>query len=200
MRPGFMPLKVSDIYTQAYNSNLSIPPTDWYHSLAAAGLRNPDVHGPARYWLQVEGSFTRALQNECVSSFHVEVQREGFAAPTREEARRLRIPPRQQAWIREVRLCGDGEPWVLARTVIPLACLSGKGRRLLHLGSKPLGAYLFSSRGWQRGPLETGLCSQQNRATPISGMPEIARRSLFSNKENALLVGEYLLPVLYRQR
>lgn len=200
MRPGFMPLKVSDIGAQADNSSLIIPPTDWYRSLAAAGLRNPDVHGPARYWLQVEGSFTRALQDQCASSFHVEVQREGFAAPTREEARRLRIPPRQQAWIREVRLCGDGEPWVLARTVIPLACLSGEGRRLLHLGSKPLGAYLFSSRGWQRGPLETGLCSQQNRVTPISGMPEIARRSLFSNKKNALLVGEYLLPVLYRQR
>jgi chorismate--pyruvate lyase len=29
-------------------------------------------------------------------------------------------------------------------------------------------------------------------------MPEIARRSLFRNKKSALLVGEYLLPVLYR--
>lgn len=194
-----MPSRVSDIDTLTDNPSLTIPPTDWYRSLSAAGLRNADVHGPARYWLQVDGSFTRALQKQCARSFHVEVQQEGFAAPTLEEARRLKIPLRQQAWIREVRLCGDGEPWVLARTVIPLACLAGEGRRLLHLGSKPLGAYLFSSRGWQRGPLETGLCNHQNRGSSKTGMPDIARRSLFSNKRSALLVGEYLLPVLYRQ-
>ncbi|MFT7338247.1 MAG: chorismate--pyruvate lyase [Marinobacter maritimus] len=129
----------------------------------------------------------------------MEVQREGFAAPTLEEARRLRIPLRQLAWIREVHLCGDGKPWVLARTVIPLACLAGEGRRLLHLGSKPLGAYLFSSRGWHRGPLETGLCNHQGLESSKTGMPEIARRSLFNNKKSALLVGEYLLPILYRQ-
>ena len=194
-----MPSRVSDIDTCEDNTSLIIPPTDWYRSLAAAGLRNPDVHGPARYWLQVEGSFTRALQNRCASSFHVEVQREGFATPTLEEAKRLNIPLRQLAWIREVRLCGDGEPWVLARTVIPLACLTGEGRRLLHLGSKPLGAYLFSSRGWHRGPLETGLCHYQGRVLSRTRAPEIARRSLFSNKNSALLVGEYLLPLLYRQ-
>ena len=115
------------------NSQLTIPPTSWYRSLTAAGLRNPAVHGRARYWLQVEGSFTRALQKQCIRSFHVEVRREGFGSPSLEESRRLAIPPRQHAWIREVRLCGDGEPWVLARTVIPLNCLEGEGRRLLHL-------------------------------------------------------------------
>ncbi|GGE52000.1 hypothetical protein GCM10011533_00450 [Streptosporangium jomthongense] len=199
MPPEFTRSKASDIGTLTDNPHLVIPPTDWYQSLAAAGLRNPEVLGPARYWLQVEGSFTRALQNRCTSSFHVEVHREGFTTPTLEEARRLGVSPRQQAWIREVRLCGDGTPWVLARTVIPLACLTGEGRRLLHLGNKPLGAYLFSSRNWQRGPIETGLCHRPNRGRPASGRPEIARRSLFSNKKSALLVGEYLLPVLYRQ-
>ena len=120
MPPASMQSRVSDI-----DSHLTIPPTDWYQSLTAAGLLNPAVHGPARYWLQVEGSFTRALQKQCSSSFHVEVRREGFATPTQEEARRLRIPHRQHAWIREVSLCGDNQPWVLARTVIPLKCLEG---------------------------------------------------------------------------
>lgn len=184
---GDQPVGLSD------KRQLSIPPTDWYRSLAAAGLRNPAVHGPARYWLQVEGSFTRALQSRCARSFHVEVQNEGFSLPTREEARHLGIPLRQLAWIREVRLCGDGDPWVLARTIIPLPCLSGEGRRLLHLGNKPLGAYLFSSPDWQRGPLETGLCKNT-----IPEQPKVARRSLFSNKGKALLVGEYFLPGLYR--
>ncbi len=199
MRPGFMPLKASDINTSDPSPSLIIPPTDWYSSFAAAGLRNPEVHGPARYWLKVEGSFTRALQNQCARSFHVEVQREGFATPTPEEAMRLGIPHRQRAWIREVRLCGDGKPWVLARTVIPLACLTGEGRRLLYLGSKPLGAFLFSSRNWQRGPLETGLCNHESQNPSNTSQPQLARRSLFSNKNSALLVGEYLLPILYRQ-
>ncbi|WP_144820648.1 chorismate--pyruvate lyase family protein [Marinobacter piscensis] len=191
--------KASDIATRSTSRNQTIPPARWYRSLAAAGLHNPDVHGSARYWLQVQGSFTRALQKHCTTSFHVEVQREGFAAPAPEEARRLRIPARQRAWIREVRLCGDGEPWVLARTVIPLTCLKGEGRRLLHLGNKPLGAFLFSSRNWQRGPIETGLCITGNPAPGNSARPAIARRSLFNNTHSALLVGEYLLPALFRQ-
>ena len=154
------------------NSQLTIPPTSWYRSLTAAGLRNPAVHGRARYWLQVEG----------------------FGSPSLEESRRLAIPPRQHAWIREVRLCGDGEPWVLARTVIPLNCLEGEGRRLLHLGNRPLGAYLFTSPHWERGPLETGLCNPV-----IPGQPELARRSLFSGHNSALLVGEYFLPALFHR-
>ncbi|WP_437354489.1 chorismate--pyruvate lyase family protein [Marinobacter adhaerens] len=189
MRPASMQSRVSDI-----DSRLTIPPTDWYQSLTAAGLRNPDVHGPARYWLQVEGSFTRALQKQCSRSFHVEVRREGFATPTKEEARRLNIPHRQYAWIREVSLCGDNQPWVLARTVIPLRCLEGEGRRLLHLGNRPLGAYLFTSPHWQRGPLETGLCKPV-----IPAQPELARRSLFSGHNSSLLVGEYLLPALFQR-
>lgn len=196
MHPASMRSRVSDISSQSsdINGHLTIPPTDWYRSLTAAGLRNPAVHGRARYWLQVEGSFTRALQKQCMHSFHVEVRQEGFGPPSREEARRLGLPPRQQAWIREVRLCGDNEPWVLARTVIPLNCLEGEGRRLLHLGNKPLGAYLFTSPFWERGPLETGLC---NRVSP--GQPELARRSLFSGHNSSLLVGEYLLPALFRR-
>jgi len=175
---------------------LTIPPACWYRRPAAAGLRNPQVHGPARYWLNVQGSFTRALQKRCQKSFQVEVASEGFALPRVEEARKLNIPWRQQAWIREVRLCGDGQPWVLARTVIPLACLQGPGRQLRNLGSRPLGAYLFSHRQWHRGPLETGLCQGTH-----SGQPQLARRSLFhtrrQGRQHSLMVCEYLLPQLY---
>ncbi len=168
---------------------LTIPPTDWYQSLSAAGLRNPTVHGPVRYWLQVEGSLTRELQLRCSHSFHVDVTGEGFALPTREEADTLNIPGRQLAWIREVHLCGDGEPWVLARTIIPLATLQGAGRRLRHLGRKPLGAWLFSNPLWQRGPFETGICHTSHEA-----QPPVARRSRFYSGDKALLVGEYFLP------
>lgn len=174
-------------------SGLIIPPTRWYRSLAAAGLHNSEVHGAARYWLQVEGSFTQALKQKCRESFHVDVCMEGFARPFAEEVQRLGLAHRELAWIREVRLCGDGTPWVLARTVIPRRCLEGKSRQLLNLGNKPLGAYLFSSPEWSRGPLETGLCRPQ-----APEQPHLARRSLFHRGGVALMVGEYLLPALYR--
>ncbi|MGC8120420.1 chorismate--pyruvate lyase family protein [Marinobacter sp. VGCF2001] len=183
-----MPLKDCDRLTGP-----GIPPTLWYQSLSAAGLHCPEAHGAARYWLTVEGSFTRALQHICREHFQVDVVREGFAAPAPEEARRLGLPARQLAWIREVRLCGDGQPWVLARTVIPQSCLRGQGRRLRNLGNKPLGAYLFSSSEWQRGPLETGLCKSRDASAP-----RLARRSLFYRSGCALMVGEYLLPRLYQ--
>ena len=64
-----MPLKDCD-----QPPELSIPPTFWYRSLVAAGLYCPEVHGPARYWLTVEGSFTRALQQKCQERFHVEIR------------------------------------------------------------------------------------------------------------------------------
>lgn len=188
MRRGFMPSRVSDLPSRP---GLSIPATDWYPSLAAAGLGEPLAHSALRHWLTLEGSLTRALQLCCTRSFDVRILGESFARPTREEARALHIPPRQYAWVREVCLCGDDQPWVLARTIIPLHTLQGHNRRLRHLGRKPLGAYLFSSPEWQRGPIEVGLCH-----TRSPDQPRLARRSRFISGHQALLVGEYFLPAL----
>ena len=171
-----------------------MPPVRWYRSFRQARLNQPDLQGAAAFWLQAEGSLTRHLQLRCRQSFHVEVANEGFALPTRDEALTLGIPHRQRAWVREVRLCGDGKPWVLARTIIPLNTLSGRGRRLRHLGRVPLGAWLFSRPEWSRGPLQAGLCRESR-----PGEPRCARRSLFTSHDYKLLVGEYFLPELLAQ-
>jgi chorismate--pyruvate lyase len=170
---------------------IATPATDWYRSFSAAALKNPAIHGPLSHWLTLEGSLTRALQLRCRENFHVDILQEGFARPTVEEAHTLGIPVRQNAWIREVCLNGDNTPWVLARTIIPLATLSGRGRRLRNLGRRPLGAYLFSNPQWQRGPFEIGLCHRANRHQPMA-----ARRSRFFSGHHSLLVGEYFLPTL----
>lgn len=169
-----------------------VPRTDWYRSFAAAALRSPAVHGKLGKWLKLEGSLTRALQLQCRESFHVDILQEGFARPSLEEARTLGIPIRQNAWIREVCLTGDNTPWVLARTIIPLSTLAGRGRRLRNLGRRPLGAYLFSNPEWQRGPFETGLCHRSSSHQPLA-----ARRSRFFSGHHGLLVGEYFLPTLF---
>lgn len=141
--------------------------------------------------MTLPGSLTRALQLRC-RHFHVEVLAEGFRVPDPEERRTLGLVDRQLAWVREVRLCGDGEPWVLARTVIPATTLQGRGRRLRHLGRKPLGAYLFSRPEWQRGQFQAGLC----RTAGEPAQAAVARRSRFSCDGHHLLVGEYFLPAL----
>ena len=166
-----------------------IPETRWYQSFAAASLHDPAVNGNLGHWLRLEGSLTRALQLRCLHSFRVEILREGYTRPSREEAQTLGLLPRHNAWIREVCLLGDDSPWVLARTVIPISTLSGRGRRLKNLGRQPLGAYLFSNNDWRRGLFETGLCQ---RETPEQ--PRAARRSRFFNGNRTLLVGEYFLP------
>ncbi|WP_189571189.1 chorismate--pyruvate lyase family protein [Marinobacter zhanjiangensis] len=186
-----MPSRVCEPAVSNHGSHSIVPPVRWYRSFRQARLNRPALAGTAAFWLQAEGSLTRHLQLRCRQRFHVEVAHEGFCLPTREEALTLGIPHRQRAWIREVRLCGDGTPWVLARTIIPLDTLSGRGRRLRHLGRVPLGAWLFSHREWSRGPLQTGLCH------PVRpGDPRCARRSIFSNRDHRLLVGEYFLPEL----
>lgn len=173
----------------------AIPPTEWYPSLTAASLHSRRPDDRARHWLQVEGSLTRALQLRCQQRFHVDVLAEGYGRPTREEALTLGVPLRQRVWIREVQLCGDNQPWVLARTVIPRSTLVGKARRLRHLGNRPLGAFLFSQPEWQRGAFQVGLCARND----IKREPAVARRSRFHCGEHELLVGEYFLPALLRQ-
>lgn len=189
-----MPSKDSDSPVTPRPGCSIVPPVRWYRSFRQARLNHPELTGNAAFWLQAEGSLTRHLQLRCRERFHVEVPNEGFALPTREEARTLGIPHRQRAWVREVRLCGDGEPWVLARTIIPLDTLKGRGRRLRHLGRVPLGAWLFSHRAWHRGPLQTGL-----NPAPTPGAPHCARRSIFTSGDHGLLVGEYFLPGLLNQ-
>ncbi len=189
-----MPSRDFDRYAPSVlegDNAIATPATDWYRSFSAAALKNPAIHGPLSHWLTLEGSLTRALQLRCREHFHVDILQEGFARPTVEEAHTLGIPVRQNAWIREVCLNGDNTPWVLARTIIPLATLSGRGRRLRNLGRRPLGAYLFSNPQWQRGPFETGLCCRVNNDQPVA-----ARRSRFFNGHHSLLVGEYFLPTL----
>ncbi|WP_404365373.1 chorismate--pyruvate lyase family protein [Marinobacter sp.] len=169
-----------------------VPPTRWYPTLPAAGLQSRLVRGSGAFWLSLEGSLTRALQMRCRQQFHVDVLSESFTMPSVEEALTLGLPLRQRAWIREVQLCGDGEPWVMARTVIPRQTLTGKGRRLRHLGRKPLGAWLFSRPEWRRGAFQTGICQR----TTKHDQPRIARRSRFYSGKRHLLVGEYFLPAL----
>jgi chorismate--pyruvate lyase len=108
------------------------------------------------------------------------------------------------AWMREVRLLCNDDPWVFARTLIPLSSRQGRCQRLLHLGTRPLGEVLFNDPRSRRGEMEVARFRTEHvlhrRALDGTGQerldPVWGRRSVFHLDGKPLLVCEVFLPDL----
>ena len=158
-----------------------------------------------RAWLFDPCSLTQRLQQACADSgrggFAVRVLSQCRMRPHRDERRLLGMPEHQLALVRQVHLTCAGQPWVFARTVIPVRSLSGRGRRLACLGNRPLGAMLFADRSVQRGRLQVARLTPGNAVftSAVSGLVNIpdeiwGRRSVFHYAGRPLLVNEIFLP------
>jgi chorismate--pyruvate lyase len=152
-----------------------------------------------RDWLLDRSSLTLRLQHACSGKFSVEV--------VSQEARILGRPTQELALVRQVRLLCDGEPWVFARTVIPLPSLRRGLRQLALLGTRPLGAVLFADPTMQRSEVEVARVGQGRRLfqramqNKTSHSHEIwGRRSVFTLRGQPLLVSEFFLPPLEQKR
>lgn len=133
-------------------------------------------------WLTAQGSLTQQLRQHAAGQFRVQLLREQLIRPTADEALFLNIPLQQWAWVREVYLFGsDDEPWVFARSVMPISSLQGQARRLRYLGSRSLGSLLFA-----RHPPK---CLRQVAVLPQGW----ARRSRYVWQGQPLLVQECFL-------
>ncbi len=149
-------------------------------------------------WLGEEGSLTRRLTALAGGAFHVEVLAEGWQVLRDDECAALACATGCEGWVREVLLCGGGQPWVFARSVASRAALQQEPFALDRLGQQPLGHLLFSDPGFSRGPIEC--CRYQAADLPAaqcaSGL--LARRSLFRRGVLGLLVAEVFLPALWQ--
>lgn len=99
--------------------------------------------------------------------------------------------------IREVILCGQGKPWVFARSILPLTSLTGSLRHLRQQDTRPLGAFLFSQPQLVRSTIEVAQISPDHAYAParLCGEQSLwGRRSLFYLKAKPLLVSEVFLP------
>lgn len=143
-------------------------------------------------WLLETGSLTQRLQGLARGRLRVRVLGEGWARPTPEERRHLRLPARELAWVREVSLGIDGEVWVQARSILPRSSLAGVGRRLTRLGNRSLGGLLFRDPALRRGDIATA-------ALPTADGQRWARRSKLMLHGHPILVAEAFLPALLRQ-
>lgn len=138
-------------------------------------------------WLASTDSLTSRLIISANGDFSVRLLRQRLDRPRRDEALALGIPFAQRVWRREVALCVAGAPWVVARSVAPLARL--RGQRLGHLGERSLGSWLFRQPDLQRGPIEI-----TRRPAPFyNAQGPWGRRSLFRHGHFVVLVQEFFL-------
>ena len=142
--------------------------------------------------------------NFCPGRFWVRVLSQRWAKPKVDEAKLLNIPFRQSVLLRQVQLLCNGTVCFYARSVIPLDTLSGKHRRLRHLGNRPLGAYLFSNPKLRRDKQQLARIAKSDPLFEIatSGSEQKCeqiwgRRSLFTIDDKSLLVSEFFLPALF---
>lgn len=156
-------------------------------------------------WLLDRESLTLRLQQLCPGNppggFRVQVLSQVRDMPRLDEAQALSMQPREMAVIRQVLLLCGRQPWIYARTVIPVSSLRGKLQRLTGLGTRPLGGVLFADPGMRRGRVELAeiLPGQAVFAAATVHMrhpPAViwGRRSVFRLSGKPLLVSEIFLP------
>ncbi len=148
-------------------------------------------------WLLDQGSLTAKLVRESRGDFRVSVRRQGLARPRLSERRALGLGTGRWALVREVVLWGEGQPWVFARSVIPLTSLTGRLRQLRRLQTRPLGGFLFAQPDLERGPIELSRMTPRNSSVPASLQGDEVlwgRRSIFRLEARPLLVSEVFLP------
>jgi len=154
-----------------------------------------------RAWLLDTASLTLRLQQLCPGRFRVRLLSQSWGRPFENEARALGMKPGSLALIRQVQLlCGE-QPWVYARTIMPVSSLCGRLQRLAHLGTRPLGGMLFADPGMQRGGVELarlGTGQAMHAAATFRLAPRPAeiwgRRTVFRLADKPLLVSEIFLP------
>lgn len=159
-------------------------------------------------WLFDAASLTQRLRQICQGRFQVRVVSQQRVRPLRDERIALHMRDHEHALVRMVYLLCDGEPWVFARTVIPLRTLSGAQRRLGRLGTRPLGEMLFADRSMRRSAVAVAQIAPGSRLFALiaagAGTVNLAqslqsiwgRRSVFYLQDKPLLVSEIFLPAI----
>lgn len=161
------------------------PETALINWLASAHLTGAPA-GAWRSWLQEKGSLTLRLKSHAKQDFKVRVLSEEEVRPHNNELTLLTCK-NQRAWVRQVLLEVDGEPWVFARSVLPLDTRGILRRRLTQVGNSALGHVLFSDPLIKRGPFV--FCAPNQLSSPSLW----GRASCFYGQNVRLLVAEHFL-------
>lgn len=164
-------------------ANLSHHLVRWHTSRQLFHQHLAGLPADMKPWLLASGSLTRQLTQLAGGQFRVEPLRQSFERIYLHESQLMGTAIDQQAWVREVYLYGaDAEPWVKARSIVPVQSLKGQGLRLRYLKNRSLGSLLFARSAPH--------CIRQ-----IALLPEgWTRRSLYLWHQRPLIVQETFLP------
>lgn len=155
-----------------------------------------DLPAAMRSWLLDDGSLTVRLTELDLGEFRVQRLYQGWQLPLLTESRLLGVAPRQRALVREVGLTLAGQAVVFARSVFPVASLTGDLAHLRYLRNKSLGSILFSHPGMRRSPFELALMPGDSDYLPPQlrqADPAWGRRSRFVIGGRSLMVSEVFL-------
>lgn len=170
-------------------------------------LRGHDSE-PYYDWLVHVGSLTGRLRERC-DDFRVALVRQELALPGRDEWAGLHLAHRDLAWVREVVLSSGATPMVFAHSVLPQRAVRGAWHLVAGLGTRPLGAILFSDPLIRRLPFafrridaRHALYHKAVRTAygDAAGAPRElwARRSEFRRGGKPILVTEIFLPEILK--
>lgn len=176
--------------------------------LSASSLRFPEITDTRLHWFEPgarafeiepavhhalcdNSSLTEKLVARAGSSFRVQRLEECWQAVSDKSLRQQFGPIDEQHrfWSRKVLLHGNGEPWVLAHTLMPEHSACSDLASILELGDKPLGRFLFSQPQLLRANLQLVQTADQ-----IMG-----RRSVFYLFSKPIMVAEFFTSAYLRE-
>ena len=156
-------------------------------------------------WLSDTGSLTQKIEKAIGQKLEVQVLRDCSQTLNSDESRYFHLHIRR-CRVREVLLCVNGTPLVMAHSVIPASSSCGSNHQILRLGTKPLGAVLFNQTRKHSKAKPPREIARLNKASALwkkcsahySGLssPLWARRTLYQLKGRPILVNEIFLPAL----
>lgn len=174
-----------------YRQSSRRPPLQWR---PWRHFRTGELPPALRPWLLDPGSLTRHLTLEAGGAFRVQRLRQQWSRPQLSEQRSLGLRSGEWALIREVVLWGGDQPWVFARSVLPVSSLQGDLYRLRRLQERSLGTLLFSQPNLQRTPFELTRVDGRWLPPPLAAPGTLwGRRSRFELGGRRLIVGEIFL-------
>lgn len=95
-------------------------------------------------WLQASGSLTQQLTDVAQGQFSVKPVKEHYQRLNFMDATWMQVPFHHTSWVRESYLYGcEQQPWVKAKSIFPIQSLQRRARIFKHIGTKPIGWFLF---------------------------------------------------------
>ena len=156
-------------------------------------------------WLADTGSLTQKIEQAIGQKLQVQVLRDCSQNLNSDESRYFHFKIRR-CRVREVLLCANEIPLVMAHSVIPTTSSSGSNHPILRLGTKPLGAVLFNNtrkHSKSKPPRDIARLDKSSelwKRCAKNGIdlapPLWARRTLYRLKGHPILVSEIFLPAL----